>query len=197
MWSGLAIGLFVLSGLLGYLALMENVAVATSPDKPQLARVVQAAVVHRAIESTAASLPVNRWLGFGVDLEVELLHPPSRTGLSGQISRSSSRPRRLVGADPVPSFRFFAERWRDRLLQLGEVQVYPDVSRPGLWLAREPGQGSGALIPLLCALLGVLCLATSLRYQVEPLLPERLHPEDHEETPSRSTALSVSSTPSN
>lgn len=187
MWSTLAVCLFLGSGFLGYLALMENVAMATSPDKPSHATLLRASVVNPDGSLATASNTAKAWWGYSVLLELELPNAPRFSDSPGLASAARDRSLTHVRLRPWPSLLFVAERWRQHFLKSAELQVYSGDALERELRVREPGQSRGALIPLLCALLGVLCLATSLRYQPDRIVAGKSLPESHRE-PATGTA---------
>lgn len=147
LWSMGAVCLFALSGLLGYLALMESVAVATSPEQAASARVLHARVVAPGREIP----PVARgWWGYHVELDL----------LATDLQQNYR-----VSVAPLMAFPWGARVMRDRLLRSGEVQIYPDPEAPGTMRLRHANLEGGVLLPSFCAFCGLLCLAASLRYQ--------------------------------
>jgi hypothetical protein len=146
-----AVCLFALSGLLGYLALMESVATANSPDEVLRVRVVSAEVVGGDARDSA--ILGNPW-GFRVAL---ILHSPAKSQ-NFQVETA-----------PFLGSSWAAAMLRDRLLQAGEAEIYPDPDQPGAMRLRSATSGISVALPFLCAFFGVLCLACSLRYPAEPL----------------------------
>ncbi|MCW5964533.1 MAG: hypothetical protein KIT83_10890 [Bryobacterales bacterium] len=182
MWSTLAVCLFLLSGYLGYLALMESVAMATSPGKPALATLLRASLVHPDGSMQTSSTSADPWRGYSVLLELELQDTPKLAESPDRASFSRPRAVTQVRFRPWPSLRFVAERWRQHFLDSAELQVYSSGAVDGELRVREPGQSTGALVPLLCAFLGVLCIATSLRYQPDRFLGDSRLPGPHRES---------------
>lgn len=176
LWSALALCLFGLSGYLGYLSLIESVTVPAETPDVVAATVLRSAIIKaRGNDHPVVTGGDSRW-GYALQLEVRQAPQANpEDSLRGTRSPAESATHTVVIRPLLPVYPVV--RWLQQHFQTGrevQVQISPGSNHiSGLWRLAAVGRG-GVFPPLMLALFGVLCLATSLRYQSGLAAPANL-----------------------